>query len=508
MADDGAGRTHPHRSGVFSDGNAARYDEIHSKREWILAPRGLIKDRGGAPLALNAPGKKENEFSRLYPQGEAFSSILGFIGRIDAHQLGQNQHYLPFDLVGKVGVEEAYEEFLRGAHGSVERPVSVDAPGYENPLVTPAKPGDNVSLTIDGTMQRKLFEIVAAYVKKFDTPGGAAVVMDVKSGALRAMVSYPSFDNAAITGELLSDPRRPLFNRATAGTYPLGSTIKPFIAANALAEGIIKPETIIHDQGKIEARSVYDPNVVWTFHGWKPLGNVDMRRAIAMSSNIYFFTVGGGAGDTKGLGIQKLNDGLRLFGFAQKPGLDIGPQEAGFLPLPEWKKETLGEDWFIGDTYNTSIGQGFVRATPLQLAVATSAIANNGIVYKPYLVDHITDQNGSPVFSQKPQIVRKDFLPPWTLQVAREGMRQAITDGTMWRLKDLPFAVAGKTGTAQAGQRKPNHGWVTIFFPYDNPRYVLTILIENGQGGEQSAVPAAKEFLEWYYNNETLNSKF
>jgi len=481
-----------------------RYDEIHSQFEWILAPRGLITDATDQPLALNAPGKKEHEFSRIYPQGEAFSCVLGFIGRIDQSQLAQNASYLPYDLIGKTGIEAQYEQFLRGKDGSIEHPLTLQQEAVSNApgmLINSPTPGNNVRLTLDSAMQKKLFEIVTNQVKKFNAPGGAAILMDPHTGAIKSLVSVPTYDNNDITVQLLNDPARPLFNRAVSAAYPPGSSIKPFLAASALHEGVVTPSTIVHDRGKIEVPSSYDSRVVWTFHGWKALGDVDMRKAIAQSSNVYFFTVGGGVGDIKGLGIEKIRHYLSLFGFSQKSGIDLGSENAGFLPSPQWKKDTLGEQWFIGDTYNSSIGQGFVQVTPLQLAVATAALANNGTIYKPYLLDHITDQQGKTVFLQTPEAVRSNFLASSELQVAREGMRQAVTAGTMWRLRDLPMPVAGKTGTAQAGAGKPYHGWVTIFFPYDKPELVLTIFIENGEGGEQSAVPAAKEFLEWYIDN-------
>lgn len=480
-----------------------RYEEIHSQREWILPPRGLISDVDGIPLALNAPGKKETEFSRLYPEGVAFSNLLGFIGRISPEQLARDESYLPFDLVGKEGIEASYENYLRGMYGTIEKSVKTQGSDDEQRLlVNQPIAGNNLSLTVDASMQKKLFDVLDEQVKKFNTPGAAGIVMDPRTGALRSLVSLPAYDNNAITSEVLNDSARSLFNRAISGTYPPGSTVKPFMAAAALSEHIIKPETIIHDTGKIEVRSIYDPSVVWRFHGWKALGSVDMRKAIALSSNVYFFTVGGGYGGIKGLGPERIKSSMNLFGFGEKTGIDLGGEQQGFYPIPQWKQLTFREQWFIGDTFNTSIGQGFVRVTPLQLASATVALANRGTLFKPYLVSHITDQEGRVIFSQKPEVIRSPVLDSNYLQVAREGMRQAVSDGTIWRLRDFPIPVAGKTGTSQAGQGKSNHGWVTIFFPYEKPEIVLTILIENGEGGEQSAVPAAKNFLEWYIQNK------
>lgn len=483
---------------IEADTITPQYEAIHLEREWVLPPRGLIFDKNGVAIAVNGPGQKEHEVSRIYPEGPAFAHLLGFIGRAEPYHLSRDSYYIPSDFVGKMGIEGAYEPFLRGEHGSIEKPVRVGEEIVRPPLVTAAKPGNNITLSIDSEVQRKLYEEIKASVEEFSAPGGAGIVLDPKSGAIRALVSIPSFDNNEITSSLLSHAGRPLFNRAIAGEYPPGSTIKPFLATAALEEHIISPETVILDRGVIEVPSVYDPSIVWRFRGWKALGEVTMKRAIAMSSNIYFYIIGGGYKDIKGLGLPKINHYLELYGWNQRLGIDIEGEKRGFLPTPEWKEETLGEQWFIGDTYNSSIGQGFTRITPLQLAVATGVLANGGVLYEPYLVQAIHDQEGNELFSRASTIIRKDFIHSSSIQKAREGMREAVLNGTVWRLKDLPIAVAAKTGTAEAGGRRPPHGWVTVVAPYEQPDIVFTILIENGEGGEQSAVPAAKRFLEWY----------
>lgn len=492
---------------IEADAMRDKYKAIHLDRDWILPPRGLIFDANGVELAVNGPGRKENEVSRIYPQGQAFSHLLGFIGRVEPYHLSRDDYYIPQDFVGKMGIEASYESFLRGEHGSVEKPVRVEKEIIQPPLITPAKPGNNVTLSIDSEMQKKLYEEIKITVEEFNSPGGAGVIIDPSSGAIRALVSIPSFDNNKITSTLLQDTGRPLFNRAIAGEYPSGSTIKPFLASAALAEGIIAPETVILDRGVIEVPSVYDPSIIWRFRGWKALGQVSMKKAIAMSSNVYFYIVGGGYKDIKGLGISRINRYLELYGWNQRSGIDIEGERIGFLPTPEWKKQTLDEQWFIGDTYNSSIGQGFTRVTPLQLAVATNILANGGTLYEPYLVERIESQEGQTIFKRTPAVIRKNFIEPSFTQIVREGMREAVLGGTVWRLKDLPLAVAAKTGTAQAGGNRPHHGWITLFAPYENPEITLTILIENGEGGEQSAVPTAKRFLEWYAQEKSVQDE-
>ncbi|MBI3335664.1 MAG: hypothetical protein HY001_04155 [Candidatus Portnoybacteria bacterium] len=479
-----------------------RYESIHRAIKWIPAPRGLIKDRNGVILAVNGAGEKENELTRMYPQGPPFAHLLGFVGRVESFHLARDDTYLPFDTVGKAGIEERYERFLRGNHGRIENPITAKGELTQSPIETLAQPGSDVILTISSEVQKKLYEVLERQREKFKSPGAAGIMLNPKNGAVLALVSLPSFDNNAPITPLLHHPSRPLFNRAIGGEYPPGSTIKPLLAAAALSENLVNPEKIIIDRGKIEVPSIYDPGVTWTFHGWKALGPVDMRRAIAMSSNIYFYTIGGGYGEIKGLGIEKIDDYLRLFGWGKASGIDLAGEREGFLPSPEWKKEYVEENWFIGDTYNTSIGQGFLRVTPLQLALAATLIANGGTLYQPYLIDRAVSQEGKEIFRNIPTIKREKMFNPDTIRVVREGMRQAVQEGTVWRLKDLPVEVAAKTGTAQAGRGRPHHGWVTVFAPYDDPEIVLTILIENGEGGERSAVPAAKEFLQWYFDNK------
>lgn len=487
----------------------SRYESIHRAIKWIPAPRGLIKDRNGVILAVNRPGKKENELTRMYTEGPPFAHLLGFIGRVESFHLARDDAYLPFDTVGKAGIEERYERFLRGAHGHIENPVTAKGEPTQSPIETLPQPGNDVILTISSEAQKKLYEVLERQLKKFKSPGAAGIMLNPKNGAVLALVSLPSFDNSISITSLLHHPSRPLFNRVTSGEYPPGSTIKPLLAAAALSENLIKPEKIIIDRGKIEVPSIYDPGVSWTFRGWKALGPVDMRRAIAMSSNIYFYAVGGGYGEIKGLGIEKIDSYLRLFGWGETSGIDLTGEREGFLPSPVWKKEYIDENWFIGDTYNTSIGQGFLRVTPLQLALATALIANRGTLYQPYLVDRVKSQEGKEIFRNIPIIKREKIFNPDAIRIVQEGMRQAVQEGTVWRLKDLPVEAGAKTGTAQAGKGKPYHGWVTVFAPYDDPEIVLTILIENGEGGEQSAVPAAKEFLEWYFEQDkSLISNF
>lgn len=478
------------------------YELIHQKTEWILAPRGLITDRNGTVLAYNAPSEKPNEFRRFYPDAPFFSHIIGYIGRVSEFELGRDAAYLPADFAGKTGIEQAYETYLRGIHGRIDKPIRATGQILQEPVVTPPKAGNTLTLTIDAAMQKALTTFLYEKMKEVKSPGAAAVVLNPLDGSILSLISLPNFDNNAITQSLLIDSSWPLFNRAIAGEYPPGSAIKPFMASAALKENIIAPLTIVHDGGSISIPSMYDPAVSWTFRSWRALGPVDMRRALALSSNIYFYTVGGGYKDIKGLGIKRMNQYLTEFGFNSVPPIDIPGATKGFLPSPEWKKDTYNEPWSLGDTYNSAIGQGFTRVTPLQLALATASIANNGAMYTPHVLQNITDEKGKTIVAYTPSVLANIPIEQESLQIVKEGMEMAVTEGTVKRLASLPITIAAKTGTAQEKKGKNPHAWVTLFAPYENPEIVVTILIENGIGGEQSAVPVAKNFLEWYVQQQ------
>jgi len=229
--------------------------------------------------------------------------------------------------------------------------------------------------------------------------------------------------------------------------------------------------------------------VFWTFNDWKEHGIVSMIKAIAESCNVYFYTIGGGNGNIDGLGIERIAKYLRLFNWGEKLGINLLGESSGFIPSKEWKQEEKGERWYVGDTYHASIGQGDILATPLQVAMATAAIANNGKIFEPQLLEN-----------DKEKIIRKDFIEKQHLEIVRKGMRQAVISGSAKSLSDLPVQAAGKTGTAETFKGKDPHAWFTVFAPYDDPEIVITILIENGGQGSSNAVPIAKQALNWYFS--------
>lgn len=440
---------------------------------------------------------------REYKDGVIFSHLIGYEGKIRQEELDAFPEYGPSDMIGKEGIEKSYESYLRGKKGA-ER-VEVDALGKvkkELGSIQPV-PGNDIILHIDAELQKKIFDSLSTLLETRKLRRAAAIAMDPETGGVLALVSFPGYDNNLFSGgidqkhyaEFLADEARPLFNRAVSGEYPPGSTIKPVIAAAALAEGVINEHTEIESRGGISIGKFF-------FGDWKVHGFTDIRRAIAVSSDVYFYSVGGGYGGIPGLGMRRMKAYEEFFGYGKETGIDIPGEANGFLPDPDWKQERFGERWYIGDDYNSAIGQGFVTATPLQILNSIATIANGGILREPRVASHVRDASGKLSPLEAP-IVRKDFIDEGILRIVREGMRETVTEGTAQLLKEAPVPVAGKTGTAQFGTGKDTHGWFVSFAPYDKPEIALIVLVE-GQGEEgYNAVPVTDEVYRWYFGGRT-----
>jgi len=447
----------------------------------------------------------------LFPQ--SVSHIIGYMGRVTKEELASNQHYSASDYIGKRGIEKFYEKVLRGRPGKVQ--VKKDALGkvVERKILSLPESGRSLVLWLDLKLQSKLEEELKRVLQKVGSEKAAAVALDPQTGGILGAVSIPTFDanlfSPRISREeyrkIIENPHRPLFNRFTAGLYPPGSTIKPLIASAALEEKIIPPRKKIYCGGKIEISDPWHPKIVYRFHDWKTHGWTDMRKAIAESCNVYFYTIGGGYGEIKGLGAKRIKKYLQLFGWGKKTGIDLPMEKAGVIPDPEWKKEyfsdPLSKIWMPGDTYNLSIGQGYLQVTPLQVAVAYSAIANGGKLLQPQVVKEIVDDQQRVIKKMNPKIIREGFIHPENLRVVREGMREAVIYGSAVILRDLPVKVAAKTGTAQSSKKDHYYNWVTVFAPYENPKIVLTVVIEEVKGLRAAALLVAREVLKWYFTS-------
>ena len=451
--------------------------------------------------AQSLPGfRLEDTAIRSYLSNvHTLSHVLGYTGKINPEEFAEkrNAGYRALDQIGKTGIEKSEETRLRGTPGSLL--VEVDSRGRELSVDGRTEPvaGQNLTLTIDLELQAFIESRISNVLTKLGLSRASVVAIDPRDGSIRAMVSYPTFDsNAFASGidselyaQLLADEDNPLFPRALSGEYPPGSTFKPYVAYTALAEGLVGPSTSFLSTGGLRIGE-------WFFPDWKAGGHgvTDVRSALAWSVNTYFYIIGGGFDMFTGLGVERIADGARQFGFGSPTGIDLPGEADGFLPSKEWKEEAKGERWYVGDTYHLAIGQGDMLATPLQIAVANATIANGGKRFIPRLVEMAGG-------AAEPPGQASETLDFAAIQIVREGMRQAVTIGSARFLSSLALPVAGKTGTAQAPGDVPTHAWFEGFGPYENPTLSVVILIENGGEGSSVAVPIARDIFEWWFLN-------
>jgi penicillin-binding protein 2 len=464
------------------------------------------------PKIPELPGFRiEKNTVRNYKDNSIFAHLIGYTGKINQAELSQLENYSISDYIGKTGLEKYYEEVLRGKPGKIL--IEKDVLGQKRKETQASLPeaGKSLLLYLDAGLQRKITESLSRILRNVGGQAGVGIAMDPRSGGILALVSLPSFDNNLFSQgisskelqKILNDPKKPFFNRAVSGEYVTGSTIKPLIASAALEEKIITPEKEINCQGVISVPNPYQPEIIYEYHDWKVHGLTDIRKAIAQSCNIFFYTVGGGYKGFKGLGVERIKKYLELFGWGQKLGIDLPEEKSGLIPDQNWKESyfqnQVDKIWYPGDTYHLSIGQGFISATPLQVVTAFAAIANGGKLYQPQVVQKIVDSEKNTIQEFKPKIIRENFINPDNLQIVREGMREGVTYGSSVILNTLPVKAAAKTGTAQTSKQNVYHNWVTVFAPYENPEIVLTIMLENVPGVQAAALPVAREVLEWYF---------
>ncbi|MDD5165633.1 MAG: penicillin-binding transpeptidase domain-containing protein [Candidatus Pacebacteria bacterium] len=474
----------------------------------IFAARGIIYDRNGIPLAWNAPATADADASttndvnnviaqRNYATSTGLSHVLGYV---QYPSKDSNGFYYQEDFNGVAGVEKYYDSLLQGVNGS--RLIEVNARGKvvsEN-VVRPAQAGNGITLSIDSRVQSALFSSIKDVATRVNFKGGAGIIMDVHTGEVLAMTSYPEYsseimsdktDSAAIRG-FLTDKNQPFLDRITDGLYTPGSIVKPYVAMGVLTEKIIDPYKLIHDSGSISITNPYNPSQVSVFRDWKALGSLDLRHGIAMSSDVYFYTVGGGYKDQPGLGITRLDKYFSMFGFGTKiaPSFFTGP--AGLIPTPAWKQKTFGEDWYLGDTYHTAIGQYGFQVTPAQVIRAVGSMANYGTLLTPSIL-----KDSEPHVEGVVPLAKSDF------DVVHEGMRLSATIGVAKALGVSYVNVAAKTGTAELGVSKANvNSWVTGFWPYENPKYAFAVVMDHG--AVENLIGAAavmRETLDWMHVN-------
>lgn len=445
---------------------------------------------------------------RDYPLGDIASHMIGYIGRIspaDMERLekrGDAPAYYGTDHIGKVGIEQSYESELHGTAGHEQVEITAGGRAVRTLSRNPSMPGNNLTLSVDIELQ-KIAE------KAFGDRRGALIAIEPKTGDILAFVAKPTFDpNLFVDGidpknwdELNNDPDKPLLNRALRGTYPIGSTYKPFLALAALESGKRKAETVIQDNGffMFGNRRFRDSNKV-------PLGPVDLRRSIVKSSDIYYYML---AND---LGVDAIHDFMKPWGFGQITGIDVEGEQTGILPSVAWKERRFKQKWYPGETISLGIGQGYNAFTLLQLAHATATLANDGVVMKPHLVKSIEDARTGDV---RLTVQRESYripVKPEYLKLVREAMVDVNIHGTgRTAFAGVSYKVGGKTGTAQVisikqnekynenriDERHRDHSLFIAFAPADDPKIALAVIVENGGFGARAAAPIARMVIDY-----------
>lgn len=536
----------------------------------------VVKER-----AMDWPGVGVSvEPVRDYPTGELTASIVGFLGPIPANQEAEfrAQGFEPDrDKVGYAGAELAFQDILSGRNGT--QTVEVDVAGQilrEVRASEPPVPGKNLVLTIDTRLQQLAEAILVGeidfwntYLNTIRSNSGVVIAMNPQTGEILAMVSYPSYENnrmarvipAYYYEQLIADPRDPLLNHAVGFELPAGSVFKLVTAVGSLNEEVVTPEQVIETPGKITVEERYTPNdpgnarefVDWREEGF---GELDFVDGLANSSNVYFYKLGGGYQDEvpEGLGICRLGTYARALGYGNTPGIELPDRQDGLIPDPTWKRINQGENWSTGDTYIASVGQGLVLATPLQVLLSATTIANDGALMRPTVLREVVDDEGKviepfqpvqewdltedpiivdysdpssaggcegkKVRHTKPLRVRTKTVEPWVIERVQEGMRLAVLEGTLAdEFENVTIPAAGKTGTAEycdevaleknlciPGQW-PTHSWTVAYAPFDNPEIAVVAFVYNGGEGASVAAPIVRQVIQAYFELKTVDAE-
>ena len=444
---------------------------------------------------------------RYYPYDMMAAQIFGYVGQIDEddmERLKGEDGVSNVTQIGRTGLESYYDDVLRGKDGS--RQVEVDASGSPVMEVERKNPvqGHNIHLTLDLNLQTALEKAMDAQIAQgIGVSGIAAVAVDPNTGAVLAMASRPAYNPNWFTRgitesewkQINGNPNHPMENRVIAGEYPPGSTFKLITGAAALELKKITPDEMIFDSGRhwlVDMRNA----------GGEALGWINFTEALAKSDNVYFYELG------RRVGIDKLAEYAKMFGMGKKTGIAMRGEAAGLVASEEYKEKNYHQDWYLGDTFNSAIGQGFQLVTPLQAAMIVSEVANGGIQYKPFIVSRIDNLDGTPYKIFAPEQTGTLEVSKTTLDLIREGMRNVAEEsGTAGSLfAGFPVQVAGKTGTAENFSGR-DHGWFVAFAPYDHPRIVIAVLTEQGGFGASSSGPIVRAMLEEFFHIGTADSQ-
>lgn len=473
----------------------------------IIAERGVVYDRNGEMLVWNeVDDSGEYDFPiRAYTDRAGLGQVLGYVSYPKKDSKG---FFFRTDYLGRSGVELAFDNILKGSNGS--KIVEVDALSdiISEYAIEAASEGSEFTLSIDAELSEAMYNIISTSSEQAGFRSGAGAIMDVNTGEILALTSFPSFDpevmadgdDVDLINQYNNDDRLPFLNKVIGGAYTPGSIVKPFVAYAALDNGVISADTVIYSNGSITIPNPYSPSNPSYFNDWRSQGAMTVREAIAFSSNVYFYIIGGGlpeiavpqAGLNKpfqGLGITKMAENYRRFGMGEKTGINLAQEQAGVVPDPEWKREVFDDDWRLGDTYFTAIGQFGFLTTPIQMLRAYAALANGGTLVNPHVVKGEVGEK------------RELDLNPEVLRIVHEGMRKTVNypGGTARAFERNDVAVAAKSGTAEVGAGNAYvNSWAAGFWPYEEPKYAFILMMDKApRSNALGATRIMGDVVEW-----------
>jgi len=473
----------------------------------IIAERGVVTDRRGEPMVWNElDDTGEYDFPiRAYTDRAGLGQVLGYVSYPKRDSAGV---FFRTDYLGRSGVESAFDTTLKGSNGSAIIEVDVFLDVISEFAIKESVSGGELQLSIDAELSETMYNIIATSTQQAGFRSGAGAIMNIHTGELIALTSFPSYDpevmadgdDIALIDQYNNDERLPFLNKVVGGAYIPGSVVKPFVAYAALEEGIVTEDTRLFSNGTLRLPNVYNPSNPTFFNDWRAHGEMTIREAIAYSSNVYFYIVGGGlpsiaapqAGlDTgmSGLGITKMAEYYRRFGLGEATGINIAQEQIGVVPDPAWKTEVFNDDWRLGDTYFTSIGQFGFLTTPIQMLRAYAALANGGYLVTPHVE---AGAQGDKIDIN---------LNPDTVQIIHEGMRKTVNfpGGTARAFERNDVAIAAKSGTAEIGAGNAFvNSWAAGFWPYEEPEYAFVLMMDRApRSNALGATRIMGDVVEW-----------
>jgi penicillin-binding protein 2 len=462
----------------------------------VIAERGVVYDRRDELVAWNEfDDRSVYDFPiRAYTDRLGLGQVLGYVSYPRRDTKG---FFYRTEYIGRSGVEAAYDDILRGTNGA--KIVVADALGevIGEHAIEPSLSGQPLYLSLDAELSEAMYQIISTSSAKAGFRSGAGAIMNIHTGELIALTSFPTYDPEVMADgydtdtidAYNQDDRLPFLNKVVSGAYTPGSIVKPFVAYAALAEKIINPNKEIVSNGVLIVPNPYNPDNPSRFNDWRAHGVMTMREAIAFSSNVYFYIVGGGYGDQPGLGITKMAQYYRMFGLGSTTGITIAQEQAGVVPDPAWKAEVFNDDWRLGDTYFTAIGQFGFLTTPIQMLRAYAALANGGTLVEPH------------VLKGKQGATHDLGLNPDYLQIIHEGMRKTVilNGGTARALERSDVAIAAKSGTAEVGAGNAYvNSWAAGFWPYEDPEYAFILMMDKApRSNALGATRIMSEVVQW-----------